>query len=208
MNKKLINKSLEEECNFSSSEHGIDTITKDANIGAIPDYPIPQRYNKLKLVLMPVNKYTYYFYWDFPSSFLHSQIVDLKDVSFHVVDENHDILADIKCGNDFGQYFYKLNKEAKYIKVIAVYKHGIQYKNLIESNMVKVFNTDIKFSKKDVWISKHEGFTEVIRASLNHFTIGMSSKNYVDEIERLKQYNRISQESLDSNFSSHTLGGN
>ncbi len=196
MSDKLIQSSLEEESSFSSNTHGIDTITKDLNTGSIKDYIIPDRYNTLQLVLLPVNKNKYYFYWDFPEYFLHQNIVSIEDISFHIVDENHDLIADIKCDHDFGQYFYKLEKDVKFIKIIAVYKHGIQFKNLIESNMVKVFNTQIKFSDKDVWISKYRGMTEVIRASLNHFTIGMSSKNYVDEIRMLEESTQISREEL------------
>jgi len=192
MKDELIKESLEDEAEFSSTTHAIDTITKDVNIQGIQDYHIPERYNKLQLVLLPVNKEKYYFYWDFPEYFLHENIVAIKDISFHIVDENHDLFANIQCDHEFGQYFYKLEKEAKFIKVIAVYKHGVQYKNLIESNTVKVFNTQIKYDTKDVWIEKRGGFTEVIRASLNHFTLGMSSKSYVEEIKRLEEYSKMS----------------
>lgn len=196
MNDKLIQTSLEEESSFSSNIHGIDTITKDINTESIREYTIPYRYNKLQLVLLPVNKAKYYFYWDFPQAFLHENIVSIENISFHIVDENHNLLDDIKCNYEFGQYFYILNKDVKFIKVIAVYKHGIRFKNLLESNTVKIFNTQIKFSDKDIWISKHRGMTEVIRASLNHFTIGMSSKNYVDELRILEESNIISRDEL------------
>jgi hypothetical protein len=203
MSDKLIQTSLEEESGFSSNSHGIDTITKDINTDIIKDYPIPQRYNKLQLVLLPVNKDKYYFYWDFPEHFLHENIVNIEDVSFHLVDENHDLIEDINCNYEYGEYFYRLDKDVKFIKVIAVYKHGIQFRNLIESNMVKVFNSEIKYGTKDIWIEKRGGFTEVIRASMNHFTLGMSSKSYMEEIKRLEEYSRSSTQG----FSSDVLGG-
>lgn len=199
MSDKLIQTSLQEESGFSSNIHGIDTIAKDVNTEGIKDYYIPQRYNRLQLVLLPVNKDKYYFYWDFPEEFLHKNIVNIEDISFHIVDENHDLIADINCTYDYGEYFYTLLKDVKFIKVIAVYKHGIQFKNLIESNMIKVFNTEIKYGTKDIWIEKRGGFTEVIRASMNHFTIGMSSKSYMEEIKRLEEYSRSSTQGMSSN---------
>jgi len=203
MKDELIKESLGSEGDFSSNVHGIETITKDANVDGMKDFPIPQRYNRLQLILLPVNKEKYYFYWDFPQSFLHENIVSINDISFHIVDEEHNLLEDIKCSNEFGQYFFTLSKQVKFIKVIAIYKHGIQFKNLIESNMVKVFNTEIKYGEKDIWIEKRKGFTEVIRASMNHFTIGMSSKSYVEEIKRLEEYSRSSTQGMSSN----ALGG-
>jgi hypothetical protein len=203
MDKKLIKESLEHESSFSSNTHAIDTITKDVNTDGIVDYDIPLRYNQLKLVFMPVNKTKYYFYWDFPQQFLHQNIASIEDISFHIVDQEHNMLADIKCPHELGEYFYTLEAPAKTLKVIAVYKHGIRFMNLIESNSVKVFNSEILYANKDVFIEKRKGFTEVIRASMNHFTIGMSSKNYVDEIRRLEEYSNISTQGL----SSDGLGG-
>jgi hypothetical protein len=113
------------------------------------------------------------------------------------------MIANIKCTHDFGEYFYTLEVPAKTLKVIAVYKHGMRFENLIESNSVKVVNDEILYTNKDIFIEKTKGFTEVIRASMNHFTIGMSSKNYVDEIKRLEEYSNISTQGL----SSDGLGG-
>lgn len=205
MDNKLIEESLQDQNSFSSNEHGIKTITKDNNIQALKEYPLPQRYNKTKLVLLPVNKEKFYFYWDFPQEFLQSNMVLIDDISFHIVDQDHNLISVIGCENDFGEYFYKGEfKDLKAVKIIAVYKHGIQYKNLLESNTLKVMNTEIKFPKEDVWMNKQKGFTEIIRASMTHFTLGMSSKNYVDEIQSLKEFDKLSKES----YSSYDLGGN
>ncbi|MEA3354307.1 MAG: DUF4912 domain-containing protein, partial [Campylobacterota bacterium] len=171
MDNKLIKESLKEEHSFSSNEHGIDTITQDSNSGALKSYPIPQRYNKIKLVLLPVNKKKFYFYWEFTNKFLRDNVVDLKDITFHIVDEGHNLISMIECQSEYGQYFYLKDHDARSIKVIAVYKHGIQYKILLDSNSVKVLNHEIKFPSQDVWINKQKGFTEVIRASLSHFTL-------------------------------------
>ncbi|MEA3497847.1 MAG: hypothetical protein U9R16_02190 [Campylobacterota bacterium] len=208
MDNKLIEESLKEQNSFSSNQHGIDTITIDtitidSNTGTFKSYPIPQRYHKVKLVLLPVNKTKYYFYWEFTDKFLKDNIVNLEDITFHVIDEKHNLISLIDCEDQYGQYFYLKNNDAKSIKVIAVYKHGIIYKNLLESNIVKTFNDEIKIPTEDVWINKQKGFTEIIRASMTHFTLGMSSKNYVDEIESLREYEKLSKES----YSSHNLGG-
>lgn len=202
MDNKLVVESLKDENSFSSNTHGIDTVSKDVNTDGLKDYPIPSRYNKTKLVLLPVNKTRYYFYWEFAEDFIHEQKIDLNDVSFHIIDEKHKLIENIKCQNNYGQYFFELKHPCKNIQIVARYKHGIQLKRLLESNIVKIFNTEIKLSDEDVYINIKKGFTEVIRASMQHFTLGMSSKNYVDEIERLKEFNKISQE----HFSSYSLG--
>lgn len=204
MKNKLIEESLKEETSFSSNEHGINSVVQDSNISALINYSIPQKYNKTKIVLLPVNKNKFYFYWEFTNKFLNDNLVDLKDITFHIVDENHNLITIIKCESEYGEYFY-INKHnnIKSIKVIAVYKHGIQFKHLLDSNSLKVMNKEIIIPKDDVWINKQKGFTEIIRASMTHFTIGMSSKNYVDEIASLREYEKLSKE----NFSSHTVGG-
>ncbi|MEA2049990.1 MAG: DUF4912 domain-containing protein [Campylobacterota bacterium] len=203
MDNKLIIESLKEQNSFSSNQHGIDTITQDSNSGTLNNYDIPHRYNKIKLVLLPINKKKFYFYWEFTNQFLTQNMVELKDITFHIIDENHNLISIIDCKSEYGQYFYLEEHDVKYIKVIAIYKKGTLYKKLLDSNSVKVLNDEIKPPSDDVWIDKKKGFTEVIRASLSHFTLGMSSKNYVDELESLKEYDRLSKKS----YSSHNLGG-
>lgn len=203
MDNKLVVESLNEESAFSSNIHAIDTVIKDVNTAGIKKYFIPERYNENKLVLLPVNKTRYYFYWEFTEDFIKENIVDLKELFFHILDEEHNLLEVVDCTSQYGQYFFELKKEAKSLQIVARYKHGVQLKHLLDSNKVNTFNTKIKMDKNDVWVNKHKGFTEVIRSSLQHFTLGMSSKNYVDEISRLKEFEKISQES----FSSSNLGG-
>lgn len=205
MDNNLIKESLKEQSSFSSNQHGIDTITQDGiNCNSLNNYEIPQRYNKVKLVLLPVNKKKFYFYWEFTNKFLTENMVELKDITFHIIDEDDNLIDIIDCQSEYGQYFYlKDNHNLKSIKVIAVYKYITLNQKLLSSNSLKVINDEIKLPKDDVWIDKQKGFTEVIRASLSHFTLGMSSKNYVDELERLKEYERLSKES----YSSHNLGG-
>ncbi len=203
MDNKLIAESMKESDSFSSNVHGIDTVAGDVNTLGIKHYEIPQRYYENKIVLLPVNKTKYFFYWEFTPEFIKNNIVEIKDIFFHILDENHNLLESVGCPNEWGQYFFEIKSDVKHLEIIARYKHGVQLKHLLGSNKVKVFNGEIIIPQKDVWINKQRGFTEVIRSSLQHFTLGMSSKNYVDEISRLKEFEKISKGS----FSSSDLGG-
>ena len=203
MNNKLITESLKEGDGFSSNIHAIDTVAVDVNTQGIKHYNIPQRYYENKIVLLPVNKTKYFFYWEFSPEFIKNNKAAIEDIFFHIVDEKHNLLESIQCQGELGQYFFEIKSDVKLLEIIARYKHGVQLKHLLASNKATVFNSEIKIPQSDVWINKQKGFTEVIRSSLQHFTLGMSSKNYVDEISRLKEFEKISKGS----FSSSDLGG-
>lgn len=203
MNNKLVEECLQEENSFSSNSHGIDTITKDCNNHSIKSYPIPNSYGENKLVLLPVNKNNFYIYWELTNELLKSNMADLKDLVFHIIDQDHNLLLSIDCNNKLGQYFFTTQQNHQTLQVVLRYKHEIQLRHLLDSNIIKTFNTKIKVNSKDVWISKQKGFTEVIRSSLSHFTLGMSSKNYVDEHQRLLEFEKLSQ----TNYSSSDLVG-
>ncbi len=204
MNSQLVKDSLEKN-NFSSSTHTIEVISFDSKQGISKKYSIPQRYYKNQLVLLPINSKKFYIYWEFTSNLLEEYDLDYAtQIKFKVVDSDTITIKNIDCLGEVGEYFVHNLHYTKKIKVIAgYYKDGV-FIEIIHSNFIGAFNTAINYKDEDklVYLKKEQGFTEIIRASMQHFTIGMSSASYVKEIERLQEVSGLSKETL----SSHTLG--
>ena len=204
MNSQLIKDSLEEN-NFSSSTHTIEVISFDSKQVAKREYPIPHRYYRDQLVLLPINSKKFYMYWEFTDTLLQKyHLENAKQIKFKVVDSEAHIIKDIDCLGELGEYFVNDLKYTSKIKVIAgYYKDGV-FIEIMHSNQIGSFNTEINYKDTDklVYLKKERGFTEIIRSSLQHFTLGMSSASYVKEIERLQEFSKLSKDSL----SSHTLG--
>jgi hypothetical protein len=204
MNSQLIKDSLEEN-NFSSSTHVIEVISFDSNLVGQKEYPIPQRYYKDQLVLLPINSKKFYIYWEFTNNLLQQYNLEYAtQIKFKVVDSQSQTIKDIDCLGEFGEYFVNDLQYTTKIRVVAgYYKDGI-FIEIMHSNEIGSFNTEINYKGEDklVYLKKEKGFTEIIRSSLQHFTLGMSSASYVKEIERLQEVSKLSKDSL----SSHTLG--
>lgn len=199
-NSKIIDESLKESSSFSSNVHGIETITSENSVVS-RYFDIPQRYYKSKVVLLPVNTKKFYVYWEFTDELLESLSLSASDVKFHIVDNKNNLVFEFDCTYPVGEYFINKEFDSFSVQAIAGYYKDGKFINILEpSNILKLFDAKLKFAdkQKDVWIKKEKGFTEIIRASLQHFTLGMSSKSYVEEIERLKQYEREMIESLSS----------
>ncbi len=204
MNSQLIKDSLEEN-NFSSSTHTIEVISFDSKQVARKEYPIPHRYYKDQLVLLPINSKKFYMYWEFTDTLLQKyHLENVTQIKFKVVDSEAHTIKDIDCLGELGEYFVNDLKYTSKIKVVAgYYKDGV-FIEIMHSNQIGSFNTEINYKGADklVYLKKERGFTEIIRSSLQHFTLGMSSASYIKEIERLQEFSKLSKDLL----SSHTLG--
>ena len=204
MNNQLIKDSLEEN-NFSSSTHSIEVISFDSKQATQKEYLIPHRYYKDQLVLLPINSKKFYIYWEFTDTLLQKHHLEYAtQIKFKVVDSKAQTIKAIDCLGELGEYFVHSLKYTTKIKVIAgYYKDGV-FIEIMQSNQIGSFNTEINYRGADklVYLKKERGFTEIIRSSLQHFTLGMSSASYVNEIERLQEFSKLSQDT----FSSHNLG--
>ena len=204
MNNQLIKDSLEEN-NFSSSTHSIEVISFDSEQATQKEYLIPHRYYKDQLVLLPINSKKFYIYWEFTDTLLQKHHLEYAtQIKFKVVDSKAQTIKAIDCLGELGEYFVHSLKYTTKIKVIAgYYKDGV-FIEIMQSNQIGSFNTEINYRGADklVYLKKERGFTEIIRSSLQHFTLGMSSASYVNEIERLQEFSKLSQDT----FSSHNLG--
>lgn len=206
MNKQLIRDSLEKN-DFSSTTHSIETISFDSSLIAPKEYQIPERYYKNQLVLLPINSKKFYIYWEFTSALLEKFHLEYAtQIKFKVVNSEAQTLKDIDCLGEVGEYFVNDLKYTTRIKVIAGYynQDGL-FIEIMQSNQIGAFNTEINYKEEDklVYLKKEKGLTEIIRSSLSHFTLGMSSASYVKEIERLQEFSKLSKDTL----SSHTIGG-
>lgn len=205
MKNKLIEESLEEN-SFSSSTHSIEIISFDSKLEAQKEYHIPDRYYKNQLVLLPINSKKFYLYWEFTDTLLQEyHLENATQLTIKVIDTEGNTIKNIACLGEVGEYFVNDLKYTTKIKVVAGYYKDDLFIEIMHSSEIGAFNTKINYKDEDnlVYLKKEKGFTEIIRASLQHFTIGMSSASYVKEIERLEEFSRLSQETL----SSHTLGG-
>jgi len=205
MKNKLIEESLEEN-SFSSSTHSIEIISFDSKLEAQKEYHIPERYYKNQLVLLPINSKKFYLYWEFTDTLLQEyHLENATQLTIKVIDTEGNTIKNIACLGEVGEYFVNDLKYTTKIKVVAGYYKDDLFIEIMHSSEIGTFNTKINYKDENnlVYLKKEKGFTEIIRASLHHFTIGMSSASYVKEIERLEEFSRLSQETL----SSHTLGG-
>ncbi len=205
MDNQLIKESLESG-SFSSSTHAIETISFDSTQAVQKEYPIPQRYYKDQLVLLPINSKKFYIYWEFTNNLLEQfEIKYATQIKIKVIDSQSNTIKEIDCLGEVGEYFVNDLQYTTKIRVVAGYYKDDTFIEIMYSNKIGAFNTQINYKEEDklVYLKKEKGFTEIIRASLQHFTIGMSSASYVKEIERLQEVSKSSQ----NRFSSHTLGG-
>ncbi|RXK13446.1 hypothetical protein CP965_06495 [Halarcobacter mediterraneus] len=203
----LLNKSIEVDDSFSSSSHTIDTLAQEVDEQKLK-FTIPSRYNKDYLRIVLVNTSKFYIYWEFSDFTLEEYGINLqKDkLYFKVINEGNELYSfDSKFA--LGEYFLKEKIEDLDIQVkVGIYRNS-KFIEILASNTIHTFNTKIKLPTKDseVWINKTNGFTEIIRSTMTHFTLGMSSSKYVEELERLKEFEQYEKESLSS--SSFINGG-
>lgn len=203
--KDLIEQSLEIEDDFSSSSHIINSIASEIT----PEqnkYEIPSRYNKNRLVLLLVNTNKYFVYWEVDDETLRANNIDLKKekLYFKVFDTNNKLLASFDSSFALGEHFIYKHFENIDIFIKLYFQKDEDEKEILVSNTIHTFSNEIKIPDEDseVWIKKTKGWTEIIRSSMQHFTLGMSSDKYIEEIEQLKQYNEFEKENL-SSFNIH-----
>jgi hypothetical protein len=75
---------------------------------------------------------------------------------------------------------------------VGVYANG-KFTLLMRSNKVSTFNTQIIYPRQNElkWLSKKGGLKQVLYATMMHFSLGMSSKHYKEEIEFLEKFSNL-----------------
>ncbi len=196
-------KSIEIENDFSSTSHTIDTMacetTKEKSNVTIPD-----SYNKNYLRLLPVNTSTYYIYWEISDSLLHNHNLNLQKESllFIVEDLKQNSLYQFTSNFGLGEFFMNHLFEDNDIYIKMGFIRDNKFIELLRSNVIHTFSTQLHYPAlhNEVWIKKEKGWTEIIRSTMQHFTLGVSSAKYVEETQRLKQFSKIDEERLSSSI--------
>jgi DNA-binding protein HU-beta len=194
---QLLDESLKSRAD-SSTIHAIDTLAHESSIKQSNRYPIPDRYGKERVTLLPVDPNQCYLYWEFTEKLLHDNNITVSAMHIRVVDDEEEVLKELAAVKNVGEYFIHQQFDTKPTSAIAgYYQEGI-FIPLVTSNELKELDQTIKLSEdsKEVWIKKERGVSEVIRASMQHITDGISSKSYVDQLEQLREYNTLSLDSM------------
>ncbi|MEA2029763.1 MAG: DUF4912 domain-containing protein [Campylobacterota bacterium] len=201
-NDNLVQESIHEENDFSSTTHAIDTLAHDAPKENIIDYPIPHQYNKDRLTLLPINQSTYYLYWEISDDTLKSHNIDLNDQKLHfrVQDSNNNTLYNFDSSFALSEYFLNQNFENSDIYAEVGYILDNKFIGLFKSNPIHTFSSQIHFptSESEIWIQKKKSWSEIIRTTLEHSHDGSSSAKYIEELERLKYFSTMDEEQLSS----------
>lgn len=116
---ELIAKSLE---NFDSSYSSgtVHSICEEQQSPAfVMDYPIPERYNKNKCVMLPVNPARLFVYWEITDEALKKHEIDPENVQlyFYIYNEKNEILEKFESAFAVGEYYLEHNFEFKSLKI-------------------------------------------------------------------------------------------
>jgi len=185
----LIKESLKQKESFSSRTVG---IAQDA-YPPQKEYHIPQGYDVDRVVLMPVNLNTYHIYWNISDALLHQMhLTHQMELSFKIIDGKHNIVEEFFTNEKSSKRYINKTFDNLKLQVICGYYQGDRYITLLHSNSIKSFNSQIILPnpEDEIWLSKEKGYSQIIRASLQHFTLGISSASYLKQIEKLQEYSK------------------
>lgn len=199
--KDLVKKSMENENDFSSSSHVIDTLVTEGE-PPVTEYEIPTRYDKDTLRLLLVNTEKYFVYWEVSDKTIQENNIDLnKDkLHFRIYNTKGDELYNFDSSSAFGDYYVKSKFENMDIMITAGIVIDGEFKEIMNSNVVHTFSSKINLPSEEdeIWTKKRVGWTEVIRSTMEHFDQGVSSAKYVEELERLKHFTQEEEKRFSS----------
>ncbi len=143
---ELILKSLE---NFDSSYSSstVHSICEEQQSPAfVMDYPIPERYNKNKCVMLPVNPTRLFVYWEITDEALKKHEVDLEDVKlyFYVYNQNNEILEKFESSFAIGEYYLEHQFDFKSLKIKVYPIDDDSVDAIVSSNILGVVEQSIK----------------------------------------------------------------
>lgn len=143
---ELIIKSLES-FDSSYSSGTVHSICEEQQSPAfVMDYPIPERYNKNKCVMLPVNPSRLFVYWEITDDSLKKNEINPEDVKlyFYVYNEKNEVLEKFESTFAVGEYYLEHQFEFKSLK-IKVYPIDDENSDaIVSSNTLGVVGQDIK----------------------------------------------------------------
>ncbi|MBN2826221.1 MAG: DUF4912 domain-containing protein [Campylobacterales bacterium] len=210
-NKHLIEESLGRQDGFSSTTHAIDTMAQEIPKEGARDYPIPARYYKDRVTLLPVNQSKYYLYWEVTDETLAAHHIDLNHQKLHFqVYDTNGMLFTFSSSFAVSEYFIKGVFENRKIYVKAGYMNQSEFNEILTSQTIQTFSSQINLPSEDdeIWMRRGGVWSELLHSSIEHLEFSGSSAKYIKELERLRYLTRVSQSTVgvgSSNMSSTTL---
>jgi hypothetical protein len=166
----LIAESLIED-NFSSKTHVLKEDSTESpmieNRYIKEDYPIPERYNINKIVLLPVDPSKHFIYWEIKDDVLKELKNKYSKIKLVIkVYENRNEALTIDITSPIGKYYihYHAPMEKLYA-VLGVVADG-QFIPLVSSKEIFVPSDEIsEFSEEEIWMTKIKEWKEIIAKS-------------------------------------------
>lgn len=198
MDKELVKMSLDESDSFSSHTHLLEKNDKQP---VDKNYEIPSEYGVDRVCLLSVNVNTLHTYWELTPALFHQNGLDEDtNVHFFLKNEDEQTVYEFSSNQKMGKYYIDIEPKLQelYLEVGCV-KEGA-FIPLLRSNKVKSFNTQIIYPKQSdmKWLSIKGGFKEVIYSTMMHFSLGMSSQQYKEEIAFLEEFEDLDIKSFSS----------
>jgi len=198
----ITQKSLEEENDFSSSSHAINSMGYESAYEKEQTFPIPSRYYINTLTLLAANTNTYYVYWELLQSTLSSFGLDLhkQQLHFRVQSLQGDCLYTFESPFDLGEYFFTLEAESCDVCVkMGFYKEN-QFIEILTSNVVQTFSTHIKFPdvSSEIWLEKHKNCLKLIQSQFENKEFNASSTSHIKQFEEYIYMNNVLKSTMTS----------
>ena len=151
---KPVEMSLEED-NFSSHIHPIEEdLKKEVEVLIQEEEPIlPEEYNLDRVVLLPVDPYKHFIYWELSEETFKTIQKDKTEIYLKLFEDNKEVLK-LKINSKSGKRY--INYYAPYKKLyveIAIDKLGIQ-ESLLKSNEVITPSDIVSISEEEVFMHK------------------------------------------------------
>ncbi len=166
----LIAESLKED-NFSSRTHVLKEDTTESpqieNKYIKEQYPIPERYNINKVVLLPVDPSKHFIYWELKDETLKEFENKYSEIKFAIkLYENRDEALTIDISSPVGSYYIHYHAPfEKLYAVLGVIADG-NFIPIISSNEIVIPSDEIsEFPEEEIWMTKMKDWKEIISKS-------------------------------------------
>jgi|GEM_PF-647658 len=206
-NRYLIKESIPKD-SFSSTTHTIDTMAQEVPSEGTREYPIPSRYYKDRVTLLPVNQSKYYLYWEITDETLQKHGIDLnsQQLHFRIYDANG-MLFTVSSSFSVSEYFIKGVFENRKIYAKAGFMEKGVFQELFVSQPIHTFSSQINLpsDKDEIWMCRGLLWSEFLHTSTTHLEFSGSSAKYIKELERLRFLTQMTQSTFGVGSSTMSL---
>ena len=160
-----------DENSFSSQTHVLkEDSTEAPNIEhkyIKEDYPIPERYNITKIVLLPVDPSKHFTYWELSDETINLLKSQYKDFRFVIkLYDNGDEVLSIDINDPIGKYYIFYHAPFHQLFVVFGVFVNDQFIEIIKSNTIVVPSDEIsEFAEEEIWMTKMKDWKEIIKLS-------------------------------------------